>query len=590
MSTNYYPDIVNQTNVYTNTLNPIYSEAQKRDTIYENVKVLKPIVLPPKKNNSYVTNNQIVNYENNENLFTEYPITNYNQEFTEETINKYFNQTTTELSSENNYENYFNGTYNNINNDNNGTYQNYEKYFNQSKNSYYPSIGEVEFAEIKRITNDNKTINQNLNKATNANQINQINQINKIQINQKEQIAKIPIEKEMAQVRKITEENLEKPQKEINQPSVTTLQTPNPPVQNNINITEKKNTKMIYPGPAKISKMPNITIPLNPRVRVAREEKKINIVKLTEENNAINNNKINNENKINNNINLNINKNIENNNDYNENENGIPTVEEKKENILTNINSVNFTKPNMRDEIQDEIEINKVNDVNEPLEVSPMDDYNFSSKTPNRKFHRVKILKKNPSNQLFPHSELLNLENYNYMNKTQNIYQKEKINKITFNNKLNKTQKKEGNAFMAVKKIIPKKNNYNKNMKNEYEMENNIRFNNYQMDNNNDKNSEEENSENDRHSSDFEDNFDNFNDDEVKDTDEIVVYKKKDVNKDINNINDNKNYDNNIKEIKKEDSLVKKIKNDDWLDDLDNAFNRHDKFYRKMKNLLDENF
>ena len=245
MSTNYYPDIVNQTNVYTNTLNPIYSEAQKRDTIYENVKVLKPIVLPPKNNNSYITNNQIVNYENNENLFTEYPITNYNQEFTEETINKYFNQTTTELSSENNYENYFNGTYNNINNDNNGTYQNYEKYFNQSKNSYYPSIGEVEFAEIKRITNDNKTINQNLNKVTNANQINQINQINKIQINQKEQIAKIPIEKEMAQVRKITEENLEKPQKEINQPSVTTLQTPNPPVQNNINITEKKNTKMI---------------------------------------------------------------------------------------------------------------------------------------------------------------------------------------------------------------------------------------------------------------------------------------------------------------------------------------------------------
>ena len=590
MSTNYYPDIVNQTNVYTNTLNPIYSEAQKRDTIYENVKVLKPIVLPPKNNNSYITNNQIVNYENNENLFTEYPITNYNQEFTEETINKYFNQTTTELSSENNYENYFNGTYNNINNDNNGTYQNYEKYFNQSKNSYYPSIGEVEFAEIKRITNDNKTINQNLNKATNANQINQINQINNIQINQKEQITKIPIEKEMAQVRKITEENLEKPQKEINQPSVITLQTPNPPVQNNINITEKKNTKMIYPGPAKISKMPNITIPLNPRVRVAREEKKINIVKLTEENNAINNNKINNENKINNNINLNFNKNLENNNGYNENENNILTVEEKKENIITNINSVNFTKPNMREEIQDEIEISKVNDVNEPLEVSPMDDYNFSSKTPNRKFHRVKILKKNPSNQLFPHSELLDLENYNYMNKTQNLYQKEKINKITFNNKLNKTQKKVGNTFMAVKKIIPKKNNYNNNMKNESEMERDIRYNNYQMNNNNDKNSEEENSQNDRHSSDFEDNFDYINDDEVKDTDEIVVYKKKDINKDNTNINDNKNDDNNIKEIKKEDSLVKKIKNDDGLDDLDNAFNRHDKFYKKMKNLLDENF
>ena len=241
MSTNYYPNIIKETKVYKNTLNPIYQDAQKRDTIYENVKVLKPIVLPAKSNNSYISNDQIVNYNNNNaTLISEYPLTNYNQINTEDTVNKYFNQTTTELSSENNYENYFNGTYNNINNDNNGTYQNYEKYFNQSKNSYYPSIGEVEFAEIKRITNDNKTINQNLNKATNANQINQINQINKIQINQKEQIAKIPIEKEMAQVRKITEENLEKPQKEINQPSVTTLQTPNPPVQNNINITEKK--------------------------------------------------------------------------------------------------------------------------------------------------------------------------------------------------------------------------------------------------------------------------------------------------------------------------------------------------------------
>ena len=165
MSTNYYPNIIKETKVYKNTLNPIYQDAQKRDTIYENVKVLKPIVLPAKSNNSYISNDQIVNYNNNNaTLISEYPLTNYNQINTEDTVNKYFNQTTTELSSENNYDNYFSGNYFNntdinINsniNSNNQYYENekYEKYFTQTTTEQIIP-NQIEFAQIKRITNDN---------------------------------------------------------------------------------------------------------------------------------------------------------------------------------------------------------------------------------------------------------------------------------------------------------------------------------------------------------------------------------------------------------------------------------------------------
>ena len=43
----------------------------------------------------------------------------------------------------------------------------------------------------------------------------------------------------------------------------------------------------------------------------------------------------------------------------------------------------------------------------------------------------------------------------------------------------------------------------------------------------------------------------------------------------------------NIK-LKKKDSYFKKIKNDDGLDEFDNNFNEHDKFYKKMINLFDD--
>ena len=590
MSTNYYPNIINQPNVYSKTLNPIYQEAQKRDTIYENIKVLKPIILPAKRNNSFLNNNQIVNYDNNAALLSEYPITNYNQINTEDTINNnYFNQATTELSSENNFEDYFNGNYFkttdiNINNNNN---QYYEKYFAQTSKQIIPSG--IEFAEIKRITNDNnnnKIINQNQNQnLTNKANMNQINLI----INEPKQ--KITQEKEIAKVRKITEDNLEKtPDKKIQPVTIPVAQIN----QNNINTTTKKNVPMTYPGPAKISKMPKATIPLNPRVRVAREEKKINIVKLTEDNNNLNsnnnintnnniniNNKINNQKILNNNININNKINNEEiiNNNININNNNIEkkvlTIEEKKDNPI--LNYFNFNKTDKKEEIMNKTEINEVN---EPSEKGPLDDYNYSSKTPNRKFHRVKILKKNPSNQLFPHTKLLDLENYNYMN-TPKIYQKDKINAITFNNKLSKQPKKEGNPFVTVKRIIPKKNiNYNNNdnyINDKYDIENKVNNNIYQMNNR-----KSENSDSDRHLSDFEDNIGNFNDDEVKDTDEI--------NYNNNNIRDfgEKREIKEIREIKKEDSLVKKIKNNDGLDDFDNNFDGHDKFYKKMKNLFDD--
>ena len=554
MSTNYYPNIIKETKVYNNTLNPIYQDPQKRNTIYENIKVLKPIVLPAKRNESYISNDQIVNYNNNNNttLVSEYPMSNYNQINTEDTINNYFNQTTTELPSENNYENYFNNTDININNNiNNNKY--YEKYFTQTTTEQVIP-NEIEFAKIKRITNDNDnnitnnniiSINQNQNQ--NQNVIKKAN-VNKIQIITNEPKQKITQEKEIAQVRKITEENILKtPEEKIIKP-VTIPSIQNNTINNINNLQEKKNIPLVYPGPAKISKMPNVTIPLNPRVRVAREEKKINIVKLTEDNSQnINNNiinTINNEEILNNDNNININNN---------NEKEIMTFEEEKEENPI-INNINFNKTEIQDEIIPKTEINEI------IENIPVNDYNLNSKTPDRKFHRVKILKKNPSNQLFPHTKLLDLENYNSIN-TPKIYNMNKIN-----TKLSKLQKKEGNPFIMIKKIIPKKiNDKEIFIDGRYENEN-------------------ENNDSDRHSSDFEDDFGNFNDDEVKDTDEINYNNYNNFN---NNIRDNKE-NNEIREIKKEDSYVKKIKNNDVLDEFDNNFYGHEKFFKKMKNLFDD--
>ena len=61
---------------------------------------------------------------------------------------------------------------------------------------------------------------------------------------------------------------------------------------NNSNNTNNNTEIKNLPGPVKISKIPNVTFPLNPRVRFAKQEKKINIVKLEDDNNNTNINNI----------------------------------------------------------------------------------------------------------------------------------------------------------------------------------------------------------------------------------------------------------------------------------------------------------
>jgi len=206
----------------------------------------------------------------------------------------------------------------------------------------------------------------------------------------------------------------------------------------------------------------------------------------------------------------------------------------------------------------------------DPFRKRPNDDY--TSRSPDSKFHKVRILKKNPSNELFAHSKLLDLGDYDYFN-NENKNKRPKVNIVILNkNRRNPQKKEELNQFNAVKKIIPKNNherielyktspehstynfnnNYNNklyNTKNEYERYNN------------------DNSDNNEHYSDIVDNRENFemDDEEVKDTDEIY---------------------NNMRI--KEDSNIKREKNNDGLDEFDNNFNEHDKFYKKMKNLFDE--
>ena len=646
MSNQYFQDISYKNDQYNNSisynnnpLNPIYKEPIKRDTIYENVKVNKPIVLSPgdnsyfqnvnynnndnlyskyqtsiyndiNKNNYFaqttteINNNdnlyseyQTSNYnninknnyfaqtttefKNNDNLYSEYQTSNYNDfnnnnYFTQTTNelnnndnlypqyqinnnnidinnNKYFKQTTTEIISENNLENYFNGTYGNktiIDLNNNENFSNTYSYSNnynqpmiiknQIKNIEYQTVQnitpkKIEFAQIKKLT-DNKNINKFNNIPQNINNF----------IKAEKQIKNEPI-KEKAIVQRIKEDNDENINKikEENKPKIS------PNIPNKINNIEIKN----LPGPAKISKISNGYIPLNPRVRFAKEEKKINIVKLSDDNDKNNN--------INNNIinNININDKIE----------KVPEVKKEEEIIkigLKNENLIN-KENNMNNNIIMNNEPKKEIKKEEITHKEPNDDYN--SKKLDNKFHKVRILKKSPSEELFPHTNLLDIGDYVYLS-DENKNKKQKVNIIYLNDKKNDFKNKEGlNQFIDVKKIIPKnihekqnelfkksqdnlKDNINNNgnrIKKQYE---NIKDNNKKEDNSNDNEDIVESHEDSE-----------FNDDEVKDSDEI--YNKKRI---------------------KEDSNIKKNINNDGLDEFDNNFNEHDKFYKKMKYLLDE--
>ena len=231
-------------NGYTYNNNPIYRDiikrdTIKRDTIYEEVKVNNPIVLKSKETNSYIQN---INYDNN-NLYSEYPVSNNNiiTNNNNSRISKYFNQPTTKLASENNLENYFNGTYankvinitqnnNNLNNaytyDNSNNnivsgYNEYNEYSStkiiQNGNDYNPPIiAKTPLRSIKKQIKQvlpPKTIEYGQIKKLQENvEPNYINISPNININNlgitKNPIKQISIqENEIAQVKKIIEEN-----------------------------------------------------------------------------------------------------------------------------------------------------------------------------------------------------------------------------------------------------------------------------------------------------------------------------------------------------------------------------------------------
>ena len=123
------------------------------------------------------------------------------------------------------------------------------------------------------------------------------------------------------------------------------------------------------------------------------------------------------------------------------------------------------------------------------------------------------------------------------------------------------------NQFIAVKKIIPKNIHEKQNeliKKSQDNINNKEIYLKKQNENIEDNKNEEENSYDNEDIVESHEDFE-FNDDEVKDSDEI--YNKKRL---------------------KEDSNIKRNMNNDGLDEFDNNFNEHDKFYKKMKNLLDE--
>ena len=470
MSTTYYENITYEHQTFTNNINIINltnnNRPIKRETIYEKTKILKPIVVPANNINNINTfldnniSNNIdyntgYNYNNiNDNTnytFSEYQINDYS------TINNNnYNQTTTELSSENNLvENFPNKTYNNY------YYDEYmiSKPITNNNNQIIPQK-KLEFATITKITTNilNKKINQ-----------------------------KNFEEDDIAKVIKLSgDENNGKKEEEIK--------------------IKKENKN--YPGPAKITSIPNTNFKLNPRVRFAKEEKKINIVKLNNDN--INNNLVV-ENKV-------IEQKIENIDDIN-NKNEEQII--KKENIENKDNIIILNNENENIKKDEEILEQK----------GPKDDLISNIRKPDGKFHQVKILKKDKSNKLLNADDIdININNIN-KEKPKQIF-----NAIILNNKKNKKPKKEEKKqIIIIKKTQP--NNYIQ------------------------KNNELNNNNNDRYQDDIIDN-----EQDIKDTDEI--------------------YD-DIK-LKKKDSYFKKIKNDDGLDEFDNNFNEHDKFYKKMINLFDD--
>lgn len=557
MSNNYYQNITYQQNVYSNqsNLNPMYKEPIKRETIYEKVKVHQPLILSAAETNNYFQN------INSNNLYSEYPSTNVNNTNDNDILNKYFSQTNNINYISNGYTTSISNNYQKINtqnknviNNNNNPYLTTNEYLVTNYHEKIP-INQIEFAQITKISNNaidanKKKINQNNPLPQDLNQIAQVKKITeekkqKITTNTNINNKLLP---NLAKISKIT----------------TTTRNINT-TTNNITTNINNNTNKMYMN-------------LNPKVKIAKQEKSIsnvNVVKLNtnNENNNITTNIVN---SNNNKTDITINKINEEKKIINEVNNiEIKTPEIKKELIEQNIQNLN----------ENNNYVNKNNNMiilNNKLNKGPKDDYDSQAKTSDNKFHQVKILKKNDSNnQMFFDNKILDIGDYNYLD-NQN---KQKPKVVIINRKKSKNNRsnieEDINNYIQIKTVNKINNNYNeyenqkfyKTATDEYNNNDNNNFDNENEEN--EINNESQNDESDRHDSDIVDNNFDFNEEKVKDED------KDDMSDVVFNKEENM-------ETRLEDSKIKKIKNNDGLDEFDNNFNIHDIFYNKMRKIFDE--
>ena len=677
----------------------IYKDPIKRETIYEKVKINKPIVMPVIYSNSK-TLTQNLNYNNynteytqksNANEYTNYNNITYGQTGSNDIYNdNYDNNTYGQTSNTYNYNNqssnnydynnliygqstnsYNNNDYNNLiyNNQTTGFVDNisYDNLYStpyitnvveDNEITYLPesnqiNANKIEFAEITKLVGEEENIvyeqkpnevetnllansnvtfgkntigssesknkesmktqtkisnNTNININSNAqqkynNKANEVKNNEQIPISIKNQpiVRQIPTYEKVAKVRKIIDDEIpfdsnsnknnilnKKVEKEI----VNT---------NNINITDKlDNIKpKVYDANMKLDygiRDPRVELP--PKKEVERETNPIYKTMERPENKQ--------------------NLHLEN-------------LEQEEEGQMNN----NIEENNKTNNIEFNNNLKLKEKAVTPLR-GPLDDYNSRSKTPLISgFHEVRIMKKNPSQKTFFVEDkfLKNIQiNRVYPKNVRNNEENLKINVVKLNNiKNNKSvgyndfnknkniefnNTKESNTFNVVKKVDRKKksndsvdncgqiqnfddlNKLNINSKNEEDF-NDISEIQYESNINNES----------EHLPKEENNYGNYNDihdnkkypkDEIKNDDYENTF-----NDNGNNNNskmeyfdfDDSNMNFNVEEKKDSnllnddinDNTLKKIKNNnDGLDEFDNNFNNHDRFYNKMKRIFDD--
>ena len=690
-TTNYGIDSVNTKRL------PIYKDPIKRDTIYEEVKINKPIVMPVIYSNSKaLTQNLKYNNDNAAYIqdFNTKEYTNYNNIIYDQNgvndihnpnydINIYGQNTNTY-----NYNNQLNNNYDynnliydqtknsfNDNDYNNLIYNNQTTDFldNISYNNLYSTpyitnvledneitylpesnqinANKIEFAEITKLTGEeDNTVNEQKPYEVETNLVRKDVTFGKNSIGSSE-----PNNKESMKTQKIISNNIN-----INK-------GPNVQQKDNNKTNEVKNNEQI---PLSINKQP-IARQIPTYEKVAKVRKIIDDEKPVDSNSNNNNilnkdveKEISNTNIINITDKLNIIKPKH----YDANmkldyEIGEPRIElspkkevERETNPIYKAMERSGNKQYLHLENHDQEEEGQMNDnieennkannieFNNNLQLmektvtplrKPLDDYNSKNKSPLISgFHEVRIMKKDPPQKTFFVEDkfLKNIQiNRVYpKNMRNNEKNKQKINVVKLNNINNKNiefgtfnknkniefnNKRESNTFNIVKKVDRKKksndlvdnygqtqnfvdlNKSNKNSKNE-EYFNDISEIQYESNINN----------NSIHLPKGENNFDNYHDNNNKNK-----YPKDGNNNDDyeNNYNDNSNNNNlkseysdfedsnmnfNVEEKKDSnllnddvnDSTLKRIKNNDGLDEFDNNFNNHDRFYNKIKRIFDD--